>query len=94
MHQESTPRFDLKTVLAWIGGMALLIWGWQLVTSLQFWYVMLWPFGMLATLAHIQPEDIKPETLLMSLMVLGLVVGILIAIITFGVEGLQKRLRH
>jgi hypothetical protein len=43
---SSTPRFNLKTVLAWIGGFALLLWAVMLVTSVEFWRIVLWPLTL------------------------------------------------
>jgi hypothetical protein len=88
------PRFNAKTVLAWIGGFALAIWAVQLVTSLEFWRVVLWPVAWLMTIANVRPEDIKPGDLLMGFLVASIAVCGLATMILLGIQGLRKKSAH
>ncbi len=77
-----TPRFNVKTVLAWIGGVALAIWAVQLVISTQFSYAValilspLEPLVNLLVAQHLKQD----EALIVVLAAAGGVVFVLAAL--------------
>ena len=92
MHEESsvTPRFNLTTALAWIGGFALVVWGFQLVSSLEFWRIVLWPVAMVATMANLKPGD-DMSAVLMVFLVGSMALSVVAAVTISVVADLRKK---
>jgi uncharacterized membrane protein (DUF2068 family) len=93
MHPQSIPKFDLKTVLAWVGGIALAAGAVHMITSLEFWNVVLWPFALLATSANLKPGDPNMGDILTWFLVGSLVVCAL-AVSIIGVMAELKKKPH
>ena len=70
----------LMPILAWIGGCTVLVIAWNVVTSVEFLRIVLWPFTPI--LARMQTGEIDNMTALTILMVLGCVVGVVAAVIS------------